>query len=484
MTTTIPNESASHSDAALGPLMAYVISATGLVYYCERQREFAKHVASRTEALGLNDYQSYLQRLRDGDDGDAELDRLIALLTIGETHFFRHRELFRALETTVFPELIERNKRRRQLRIWSAGCSIGAEPYSLSMLLRHRFREELPHWDVQIIGTDINREFLDRAAAGQFQDWALRNVSGEERRTFFSHDGMSWTVKPEFQQGVSFRHHNLAAPQFSSPLKHGGGFDLILCRNVMIYFSLDVVRRSIQNLHTCLADDGWLAVGHAEHNVNWFHSFRTLVSDGAVLYQKSDAKSCDGSATHERDAGAGDTAPGGSPPASERFRLTMEAPAVSLADPLQVPKPAPASCDPDEAPGNDAALQNIRSLADRGNLVEALERCRTLQRSDRQDPSPHFYQAMILQQNDDDSGAEQALKRAIYLDRTYPLAHYYLGLLMQKQRHVASAARAFHNVIRLLADRSPEEPVRDADELTVADLNQLSVAHLNVLEST
>lgn len=483
MTATVTNDCPIATDGFLKPLMDYVISATGLMYYSDRRREFASHVASRIEALQINGCLSYLQFLQNGLNGRAELDRLITLLTIGETHFFRHRELFQALERTVLPALIEKNKRHRRLRIWSAGCSIGAEAYSLSMLLRRHFAAFLSHWDVRIVGTDINRDFLARAAAGKFEDWALRAVSAEERDACFSHDGKRWTVKPRYQQGVSFEYHNLASPKFSPPIQDALGFDLILCRNVMIYFANDLVRQSIKNLHDCLAPDGWLVVGHAEHNVDWFRSFRTQMSDGAVLYQKQEPLLSDSGAN------AGPSLSGyGFPPASDLWPLKRSAETSA-----EMATPAPCSPTPSPLPDSGVRdrqaecekqnrLQEIRELADRGELEKALLRCEAFQRADAQDPSPHFYQALILQQVDDAAGAEQSLKRALYLDRNCLLAHYYLGLLLQKQGYATRATRSFQNVLKLLTGRSPHELIADADELTVADLERLSAANLDVLE--
>lgn len=520
MTVTIPTDDSRAADSFLQPLMDYVISATGLMYYADRRREFAAHVTTRLQALEIDDCHGYLQFIQTGPSGNEELDRLITLLTIGETHFFRHRELFQALEKTVFPSLIEKNRTHRRLRIWSAGCSIGAEAYSLSMLLRRRFADYLSHWDVQIIGTDINRDFLARASAGIFEDWALRAVSPEDRDAYFSHDGKRWSVKEAFREGVSFAYHNLASSQFSSPLGERAACDLVLCRNVMIYFSQDVVRQAIRNLHTCLATDGWLVVGHAEHNMNWFRSFRTLMSSGAVIYQKP-APQLDvigpraewgfdlgdfartthgfyrspelGENTSNSFATASDLclshcdANDAAANCDEHPRLMAEADSPqshlshSAADGLRAEPRGERRKKFGSLPLS-ATLQEIRSLADRGEMEEALEHCRTLQRFNALDPSPHFYQALILQQRNDDAGAEQSLRRAIYLDRNHLLAHYYLGLLLQKQQQIARAARSFHNVIKLSSERSPDEQIAHADALTVADLKTLSAAQLSVLE--
>src|SRR5438270_533851 len=137
-------------------LKGHVIAATGLAYYADKDADLGARLARRLQARGRPDCGSYLDLLTGGSEGEAELDALIADLTIGETFFFRHREVFDALRDIVLPDLIERNRASRQLRIWSAGCSTGAEPYSVSILLRRDLAARLEGWDVTLVGTDIN----------------------------------------------------------------------------------------------------------------------------------------------------------------------------------------------------------------------------------------------------------------------------------------------------------------------------------------
>src|SRR5207249_2650378 len=138
----------------------YLIAHTGLAYYSDKDEQLAGHLAKRIAGLKLPDCASYLRLLRSDEIDGPELDKLIALLTIGETFFFRHHEAFDALRDVVFPDLIRRNQAIRKLRVWSAGCSIGAEPYSIAILLKRDLGHLLSGWEVSIIATDINREFL------------------------------------------------------------------------------------------------------------------------------------------------------------------------------------------------------------------------------------------------------------------------------------------------------------------------------------
>jgi len=239
-------------------LKNYLIESTGLAYYLDKDSELAEKIAKRLEALNMSGCSAYLALLRDGQAGEAELDELVADLTIGETYFFRHEEQFDALRRTILPDIIRRNAPRRQIRIWSAGCATGAEAYSISILLRREFAGQLAGWDVSIVGTDINRRFLAQAREGHFGDWALRGTGEEIKSTCFLQSARSWRIRDEYREGIALQYHNLVKHPYPSLLHNLAAFDLILCRNVMIYFSHEVIQDCINRFWNSLVDGGWL----------------------------------------------------------------------------------------------------------------------------------------------------------------------------------------------------------------------------------
>lgn len=133
---------------------------------------------------------------------------------------------------------------------------------------------------MSILGTDVNRQCLARAREGRFEEWALRGLPEGLRRGCFTAVGREWHLAPEYRKGVSFQYHNLVTHPFPSLLHELADFDLILCRNVTIYFAPEIVRRLVDQFHRCLADGGWLVVGHAEPNVEWLRAFRTVKTPG------------------------------------------------------------------------------------------------------------------------------------------------------------------------------------------------------------
>src|SRR5215217_7908765 len=273
-------------DAGFPHLKSRVIERTGHFYYQDKDDLLWERVRKRLRATALPDSIQYLNLLNDAISGPAEWGKLETEITIGETFFFRYAEQFAALRDTILPEIIERKSATRRLRIWSAGCSTGAEPYSLAILVNGILGESLGTWRVSIVGTDINDGFLNLAKQARFGKWALRSMPAEERERYFLGAGKDqWQVRPEFRSLVRFEKHNLLSLlDGTSPLELTD-FDLILCRNVLIYFHPDTVTRIVGALHARLAEEGWMLLGHAEPNPAFSAMMQTLNLPGTVAYR-------------------------------------------------------------------------------------------------------------------------------------------------------------------------------------------------------
>lgn len=438
------------SDPDFPNLKDHLIQATGLAYYADKDEDLAERINRRLSALGLAGCGAYLGVLCDRQKGEPELDALIAELTIGETYFFRHREQFDALLREAVPDILDRNHSMRRLRIWCAGCATGAEPYSVAVLLKRELGHRVAGWDVAIVGTDVNREFLARAAEGRFEEWAFR-AAPHLKEQCFRQQGKSWIIAPEYKDWVSFQYHNLVKHPFPSLVNNLLAFDLILCRNVMIYFHRQVSRSIVAQFQECLVQGGWLVVGHAEHDPEIFRSLRTVNVAGVTLYQKA--------------SGPGMT--------------SAWSPELRICPPLEADQSEACSTAP--APEPPPGLARVRLLADQGEWESAAHCCRQILENDGLDPASHFYYALVLEQIGVLEDAERSLRRALYLDRRFTLAHYHLGLFLQKKNNVSQAARSFENVLELLSSRDQAETLADADGLTVADLKELARMHLEVL---
>ncbi|HEX6707326.1 MAG TPA: protein-glutamate O-methyltransferase CheR [Albitalea sp.] len=201
-----------------------------------------------------------LRRFIDAPLARSDAELIAAELSVGETYFFREPQAFEMLEREVLPALLaERRCIGRRLRLWSAGCCTGEECYSLAIIV-NRLLPDIAEWDIRIVGTDIHPGFLAQARKGIYGDWSFRGLSPILRRRYFEAlPDERWSVRPALRNGVDFRYGNLA--QDAPP---GCAFDLVLCRNVLMYFNAEAARRVLATLRESLSPRGWLLVAAAE----------------------------------------------------------------------------------------------------------------------------------------------------------------------------------------------------------------------------
>jgi chemotaxis protein methyltransferase CheR len=212
-------------------------------------------IARLSGAESLGDFVTMLKSGR-----PAHLHRAVAeAMTINETSFFRDLKPFEMFREVILPRLIERRQDARRLRIWSAASSTGQEAYSLAMVIAEHF-PDLAYWDVKIIGTDISRQVVDYAQKGRYRRLEVnRGLPARMLLKYMTRDGEEWEVSPQIRSMCEFQYANLCAPLSLLPV-----FDLVLLRNVLLYFSQQDRRALFREIHRKLAPDGYLVLGNAE----------------------------------------------------------------------------------------------------------------------------------------------------------------------------------------------------------------------------
>jgi chemotaxis protein methyltransferase CheR len=243
-----------------------------------------KRVAKRMAALQEDDYQKYYYHLLYDKDGHRELDQLVELLTTGETYFFREMNQLNAFIHEIIPEIIEAGaaREKRNLKIWSAGCASGEEPYTLATLLLEKNLP--PEWNVEIFGSDINRTLLHQARAGVYRENSFRTTDDYFRAKYFERiDDKTHRIRDEVKKSVTFGWVNLY--DVRRPLIFGE-VDVILCRNVIIYFDKAGKNRVIDSLYERLRPGGFLLLGHSESLLNVSTKFRLRHFKHDMVYQK------------------------------------------------------------------------------------------------------------------------------------------------------------------------------------------------------
>lgn len=460
------------SSAPLGEAFArlkqQVIERTGHFYYEDKDDVLWERVRKRLAAVKAPGLERYLERLSDPDLGPAEWTALEAELTIGETYFFRYPEQFEALRRTILPALFEARAESRRLRIWSAGCATGAEAYSVAILLHEMLGERLADWRISILGTDINETFLAAAREARFGRWALRSLSGEQSASWFNADGGAWRLKPQFRGMVRFERGNLLDLLGPAPPLELVDFDLILCRNVLIYFHPAKMAEVAAALVARLRPDGWLLVGHAEPNPD-FARFAAAVSlPGTVAYQPPGPDA----ATPRPKPTA--WVPPTLPPAAE---LVAPRPAFAPAAPAPPPSAEPAGAGDRSS---EDLVDEVRRRADVGDFRAAELSCREALKAAPASPALHFYAGLIEQALGRLGAAEDALRRAAYLDPSFVLAHYHLGLVRIARGRREAGRRALAAAAQLAGTLTADARLAEGAGLTAGELRELARVQLEL----
>ncbi len=253
----------------------------GILFRDDWRYLLERRLAPRLQALGLASFGEYHRLLRFDPSREAELDVAVDLLTTNETYFYREPFQLNAFAREILPSLAESLASRRRLRVVSAGCSTGEEAYTLAVLIRDSRLFE--GWDVEVIGSDISRRCLVVARAGAYGEHAFRNPEAEPMRRWFHLRGGKWVIDEAIKRAVRFTRENLLDPEALSSVSRA---DVIVCRNVMIYFDLPTRRRVLRLFHEKLRDGGWLLLGHSESLLNVTADFEIVHLKSDLVYRK------------------------------------------------------------------------------------------------------------------------------------------------------------------------------------------------------
>lgn len=274
---------------ALNPLLAMIERRTGTQLKDSRLDRIHNLI---TELLTTTSLSDLINTLSQQSLNSPLWQQIIQEITVGETYFFRNQPQFNALRDLILPGLIaqRRAQGQRYLRLWSAACSTGEEPYSLAILLR----ELLPDWrdwSLFILATDINHAVLEAAAAGQYRAGSFRGETPihVQGRWFQQKNGL-YHLDQSVRQMVSFQQINLIESSYPSLDTYTINHDIVLCRNVTIYFDNAQTQEVINRLYGSLRDDGWLFVGHSEPQLHVYDAFHMRHYDGTIIYQKPSAE--------------------------------------------------------------------------------------------------------------------------------------------------------------------------------------------------
>lgn len=270
------------SDAAFASIADLARSEAGLMLPRSKQTMVQSRLRKRLKALDIGTFESYAKFVHSAEGSD-ERRMMISALTTNVSHFFRENHHFDILRDQALPLLVKKARSGQKVRIWSAGCSSGQEPYSISMLILEHF-PELASLDTLILATDIDSKILEKARQGSYFTQQISGISPQMQQKYLTKKGAdTYQVQPQVQRMIRFKELNLLADW---PMKIR--FDVIFCRNVVIYFDADVQASLWPRFQRTLAPDGWFFLGHSER-VSDGHSDE-FMSVGMTAYRPKSAQ--------------------------------------------------------------------------------------------------------------------------------------------------------------------------------------------------
>jgi len=404
--------------------------------------------------------------------GQAELFRaFVARLTIGETHFFRIAPQIAALRDVVFPQLLAARARVRRLACWSAGCSTGEEPYTLAILLRELLAET-PDWQLRLLGTDLSEPALALARRAHYREWSFRETPPWVRERYFTRADDDWLLDERVRRMVTFAPLNLVDEPFPSP-GASGSFDLILCRNVMIYFSHAVAHRLYGRFVEALAPDGWLIAGPSDPTPPPGLGLEGVYLPGAVLWRRTTAvvpTPASSPASHEPARRRTDPLASPHSVASVPVRPGSR-PVPPVATRAAARVPAPFAAPEDELAAARALLKRGERAAGRAALQAHVERAPLAEVA-------HRLHGLLALEEGDYGTALTSLRRATFLAADDPLAQFGLGRAYRALGDEKRAVVAFRYARRILAALADDAIVPGDDTLSIAHLRRAVEAQL------
>lgn len=474
----------SLSDDQMRRLSEVVQQKTGLVIATTKSREILARLGDHIHKAGSA--ETFLRELKLSPKLHEDI---VNKLTIGESYFFRNHPHFNALQNEIIPEIIRRQQHRKKIKIWSAGSSTGEEPYSVAIMLQRDF-PTLHDWNIEILATDINTRFIDKAKKARYTQWSFRGVDKLVINRYFKRiDSSLYELKKELREKVSFSKLNLASIPKSIE-KRFQDCDLILCRNVLIYFDTKLSTAICDTFADCLTEKGFLILGHSE-SFPALKDMKTVYSHATYYYKK-------------------ETPPVSKeiPPAQHRMSLV---PGLGPYDPQKmitpwqnditstpfasesVAKVVPgtqvaatrsfASLDIELKGAIEDDLKHVRDYSMEGELDKAAALLHKLEATDGNlDYRVYFLKALIADQRNETEESLQHLKQAIFLNKDFVIGHYYQGIIAERAGYYIVAKRGYRNTCALAKELRPDVEVKEGGGITAKILLEIAMERLKELE--
>jgi len=435
----------------------------GLDFPENRWPDLFRGIKGAGSELGLgDDGLDFIELIKRSEVNAAQLDVLASHLTIGETYFFRERPAIESFSEDILPGIIRKKKASssRSIRIWSAGCCSGEEPYTIAMILSDTI-PDISSWDISILATDLNQTFLSKAKKGLYSKWSFRDTPQKYLKRYFTPQDQHFLLDSRIRQMVTFRRMNLISDPFPGENHPFFPLDVIFCRNVMMYCTPDIARQTGKRMVLALDPEGYLITSQVELTDDWFPGMRKEKSGDAFVYRKHLTNS------NEREITDWKKVERKGKPRSSSSGKIIPASSFLKARAIEPPgKQTPIAAQEDPA-------EQIRELANQGHLEQALTMIREQLRADNENTSLLYLAGLLYLETGDPAEATVMLNKTLYLCPDHAMARYQICLASLKGGDYEKASRQKAILLNLLSKMDDKAIVPDSEGLTAGSLRKM-----------
>jgi chemotaxis protein methyltransferase CheR len=486
-----------------------IAKQTGLIIRERDRNTFYEKIWSRIKSYKSISPELYYQFLASETlESLQEWEKLIILLTNNESYFFRDKEQLNILKSYIFPELIKRNRNRKTLRICSAGCSTGQEPYTIAILLKELL-PDFQQWNILILGIDIDRKALEVAQKAIYEPWSFRGVDENLKKQYFQENKNQFYLVPEIKNLVKFQVVNLVKdpfPQIHSELKE---MDLILCRNVFIYFENITIAKVLEKIYCTLQPSGYFLTGHTELSGVILNRFEKIAFPESIIYRRSEQTKLSSEKSIDllspSAIALNDKVNFNSPKTSlqksetklENFlktqplnnlnkvetvqvqdknhfqnvkKILLEAEALLTQEKYELAIEKAQKILQIEAKHFQAHYLLAQTYANLGQYEQAIQACQQAIQIETFALAPYYLLAKIAEEKSNFEEAKRILKQIIYLEPNSVVAYLDLSHIYRQEGDRIRENKMQEAALNILQQLPPDTKIRERDNITVAEL--------------
>ncbi len=488
----------SEENIILTELSNHIREKLGMYFPERKHGELRLKLNELGKENGFKKTTDFINHLLQNINDQKQIELLASKLTVGETYFWRDRELFRVLEENIFPDLIrEKEKTNKTIRIWSAGSSSGEEAYSVAILLK-RLIPNIKQWNISILATDINIDSLNKAKKGVYTNWSFRSAPPWLKEKHFKVQNKSEYVLDEnIRRMVNFNYLNLAKDAYPSLTNNTNGMDIIFCRNVLMYFSLEDIIKITDKFYNCLVNQGILLTSPSESFQYISSRFRLKHTKNISFYLRDPDKestvpqASSSSRLKEKPVKVNTEKVVKKAPRREHSQKTTKSKLTktpNYEDAVLYYKQGnyQQASTILESLANGKISQQTHILmakikANQGQLLEALKDCKNALNINKLNPEVYYLIAMIEAETGEYEKAYESLKKSFYLDSHFIITNFTLGTLAQKLSKENEAKKYFQNAFDLIQEMNYEDIVPGSDGMTADRLKEIILTQIHDL---